>query len=293
MNFASEAPAKLLTGPAFKALRQTPYWLTFNRPSELVTIGALGVSPIIAMTVTGDGPNEVAEFGHVASENPTPALLELFVNDGRGDIPLQSSGVKMDTIAGDGINPYRLCETLFINELQDLKARITNLSEESLTVRFAAMGGRNDYPSLDASGKLALIRATEKNRLTYPFFYVPDDSKISLAANGASESSIALDLDYDFELFQLSAVSSGTYTINVRDSNTGEPLILAPQDGTYEIDSRLLFGTGKFPMKYHCKHLFRAGQKIIINVTDTSGEDNTIYPTFAGRKVAQRLWRVY
>lgn len=278
------------TAGAMKRALLTPYWLTTNQPDETISVAGLGISDILSFGVSGNATAEAIAFAGDFTNASTDFLVMLMTNDGALDIPLCSNSVHAATIFGTNLNPYRLPESLYIDNERRLKVKLTNLSPLTNDARLAIRATRNAIVTVDPAADLAGLKLREKARLTFPFLYTFDDGKADLNAGQTADFAVTTDAEFDFQLYQISGVASGPYDIDVLDANTGESILNAMGDNHFQISDELVVGTAAFPFRLHQPRLYRAAQKMIVRLTNTHPDANTIYITFGGRKLAKRLW---
>ncbi len=270
-----------------------PFWLTTNQPDNIVTVAAQDTTEIISCGVNGNAPAELFELAYESSQSGQ-ALIQLETNDGERDLALCKSPVHIATIFGvnaRGFEPYRLPETLLVSEMRRLKITVTNLATDANVIRFAMNATRDRNLAPDPKDALAKAKETDKTRLTYPYFYTGDKGAFVMAPNETREESITIDSSYDFRLCQISGLSDGPYSLNIYDAETGESLINALGDTSYNVASTLLVGDGSYPLRFHVPRIIRAASKLIVRITNLSETANTIYLTLGGINLARQMWR--
>jgi hypothetical protein len=220
-----------------------------------------------------------AEF----SETDGQALVELLAQDGDTELALCSSAAHIGCIFGTNEMPYPLPALLRIGEGRALKIKLSNLINDVNVLRLCVRSGQDanvasvDKPSADAM----------RQRLTYPFFCVPDGGCVALTPLQQVDITLTLDGDADFRLKQISGLSDGAYRINIIDANSGEGIVLGPSDTTYRIDSGMMVGTRTYPWRLRVPRTFMAGQKLILSLEDVSGQANTVWLALAGEKIVR------
>lgn len=285
MKTLNTKPDGTITGVRKSAFGELPFSLVTNQPSNSIVVPANGTSPYVSFTVNQDGPINLTEM---AIDSTGSCLVKLQTFDGKDSIDICSCGIHSGTIFGSGRQPYPLPEVLYIDELRRIDASIQDISGAQNTVRLNLRGYQSTYPVDDPNGDLRKDKEV-KNRLSIPFFYTFDGGQIALTALGVSNQAIEVRAEHNFQLFQISGVSTGAFTLDIVNGNTGESLFNAPGDQHYQIDSGLVVGNANFPFRLHTPRLFKRNQKIIINMTDTSNAPNTIFLTLAGRACAYDL----
>jgi len=270
-----------------RSLGEQPFFLETDNPNNIATIPANGVLGPVPLTVSGMGPAQIFAMGHEKTSN---CLVLLEISDGTTTIALSNYACHISTIFGNGLKPYRLPQTIYVDEMRRLRATLTDLSGSSNNVRLALQCQRFLNPVQDPDASLARARLQQKQFITQPYWYTFTNGRVDLTASGTSEQSITIDEQRDFQLLQISATSTGSFTCDIIDSGTGESLIDAPSGQHYEIANNILFGTGNFPLKFKAPHTFRHGQKIIVRLTDTSVAANTVFIALGGRFIINRMW---
>lgn len=285
MKTLNTKPDGSITGVRKSAFGELPFSLVTNQPSNSIVVPANGTSPYVSFTVNQDGPINLTKF---SIDSTGACLVKLSTFDGKDTIDICSSGIHSGTIFGSGAKPYPLPEVLYIDELRRIDASIQDISGAANTVRLNMQGYQSMYPVQDPDGEIRKDKEV-KNRLVLPFFYTFDGGGFAMTALQAVSQAIEVHADHNFQLFQISGVSTGTFTLDIVNGNTGESLFNAPGDQHYQIDSGLVVGSANFPFRLHTPRLFKRNQKIIINMTDTSGVGNTVFLTLAGRACAYDL----
>lgn len=272
------------------ALLSGPFQLTTNFPSNAIVLAANGGSNWLSASVSGEGPQYLTALG-ASKTGIFRAQMRFF--DGQKSVPLTSGGLHSSAFIGNGLNPYPFPVPLLINDLRRLDVFLTDLSAAANTVRLAFRSSQWKFVQQDPDGK-EREQQEIPNRLAYPFFYCLDGGQFGvgqtpLGANAAAQATVTILSGQDFQLFQISGISTGSFTLDIVDANTGESLFNAPGDNHVQQDSALIVGTNFFPFRFNKGHLFRRGQKLLVNLTDTSGNPNQIDLVFGGKACASYL----
>lgn len=287
-------PNGKITGVNARRLGHLPFMLLPNPPDNKIVVAANQAAAPILMSVSGDGP---AQGVALMAVRDRACKISLQVEDGQNTRALMNAPIHLDCIFGTGENltfkPYRLPEALYLDEGRSIVVFLTNLTAVQANVYLGMQCERMLNPvDPQLSAEEEKRRAAERTYRSLPYFYTVDGGVITLTASATAQKVVTIDQDNHFQLFQLSATSTGTFTIDILDATTGESIITAPQGRHYEIDSRMLFGTNQFPFRFHQPRMFRAGQKLIVNVTDTSVAGNDIYLAMGGRAIARSMGRI-
>lgn len=271
-----------------KVIAEMPYFLLTNEPNNTVNVPANQASIMNVMTVSGEGPASIVSLGH----EKTGALRVLLqIQDGRTQYGLMNGAVHIDTIMGNGLQPYRFSEALYIDELRSVQIVFTDISGLANTVRVCALANRMLSQQVDTTLTRIRKRMSEQQYLSMPYWYTLDQGPITVAGGASVQQTITVGQDHHFQIFKFSAVSTGLFSIDIIDSQKGESIITGPQGVHYEIGSDILFGNANFPFVLHEPRLVQVGQRLLVNITDLSGAPNTIHLTLGGRALKVRMWR--
>jgi hypothetical protein len=291
-----EVPDGRILGIDRRRMYERPFALLTNPPANAVAITANQSSAQVSLSVAGAGPLEITGL---AAKRTGAALVSLMVQDGRTQRIIMSGAVHIDTIFGNatlagsnGFLPYKLPETLFVDELRSLIAQFTDISGSDNTVYPALHGVR--YTKLQNDPRLIRMRQrmAQREYMSLPFWYTFDSrSNVVLTALASGSYPITIGNDHHFDLQTITAVSTGAFSLNLVDSATGESIIDAPSGNNYGVSSELMIGNASYPFKLHEPILFLSSQKLIATITDLSNSGNTIYLTFGGSAIANRQWR--
>lgn len=266
------------------AMLTTPFQLCTNFPNNVIALLANQSSNWLSMSVNEDGP---MYFSALGAQQAGAFRLQMRIFDGQKTIPLTSGGLHSGAFCGTGLNPYPFPEALLVNEMRRIDVMLTDISGANQNVKLALRGSQWKYPTPDPTGELR-DQASIPNRLAYPMFYCTDGGQIQLAGNAAIEATVTILTSHDFFLQQISGVSTGAFSINIQDANSGESIYNQPGDANASQDSALLVGTNIFPFSM-VGRMFKSGQKLIVKLTDTSGNPNNIDLVFGGKACARYL----
>lgn len=286
-----------------------PFWLV-TEPAVL-TLAAEAVTDLIPMPLDNKGHFEIVDAFYQSSQaagftvelfipgnvqaSITPALRPFLMNreihvstfaSGGGTTPAY------ETITGGNAGrPYRWPETYFLNMDDGAKcifARFRNLSTSENVIRFALHGLRWNH--IQAPTKVAdRIQAIQRGRApSFPFFYTTD-ALVELLASATTEFTIRFDDVSWTEVFKMSRVSTGRFTVLISESATGKRLMGGENATTAEIGipirDDLVFGDGEFPFLMWESNLFEPNYKLTFELTDLTGSQNDIWLTLATRKI--------
>lgn len=279
-------------------LNEIPYFLMTNPPANALTIPALASSPPTIISISGEGP--AAVFGLTAQRTGVAKVL-LQIQDGPKIRALMNRACHIDTIFGNytnsvfGNRAYYLPEALYIDEERAVIATITDLSNAVNTVRLNMEAER--LLTRRYEHQLANIRARMDKRqyLTLPKFYTFDNGSSTLAAaiGATNTETITISGDAHFELFKFSVVAQqglDSFSMNIIDAVTGEPLIDAPLGATTNLKASMIVGNAGFPMNFHEPRFFSIRSKLLVTLVNRVALPNEIFLTLGGRDLADRMW---
>jgi len=271
-----------------RRLNEMPYFLLTNPPNNSVALLANQASPMQVCTISGEGPAQIVSLAH---EKTGVCRVFLQIQDGQIQRGLMNGACHIDTIMGTGAQPYPLAEALYIDELRSLQCSFTDISGAGNAVRVMALATRYLTQQADPSLERIRKRMDARQYISMPYWYTLDNGPVVVGAGATVQQTITVGQDHHFQLFQMSAVSTGLFDINIVDTQRGESLISAPQDVNYAIGSELIIGNGNFPFRFHEPRLVQVGQRLVVTLTDRTGAPNTIHLTLGGRALAVRMWR--
>jgi hypothetical protein len=280
-------------------LYEIPFILGTNTPSAQVPLavasGGVGGDNqgVAEMRVSGEGPVQVTQltaYRNVATNKE--CLVQLLIRDGTEQYAIMNAPVHIDTIFGSRGEAYPLPEALYIDENRTLSASFYDLTGTPTTnyARISAQAGK--YTRLRDDPKRAVVekRLQRDQMIAVPYFYTFDSSKVVLTALQALNRDVSISPIHNFEIHQLSAVSTGTFSMDIVDVAKGESIINAPQNTSYKLPDTLMFGDNQHPFRFHEPIMTFGGQRLQISIQDTSGSANTVYITLAGRAIKVRQW---
>jgi hypothetical protein len=316
-----------VTGVNLKRIAEMPFFLLPNSPQNQLVIPAGQSLQQIPATVSGEGPAQIQELalerelstslgqgvdGNNGRYPVTPgtaspvsatsiyvATVLLQIQDGQGMRPLMNGAAHVDTIFGNylpGNKGYPLAEALYMDEQRQLLFSVTdlaNISGVTNNLRPLLTTQRLLSRIFDKDTSKARARMDKRQYLSMPYFYVLDNGFSTLAPGGTNVETISIGQDAHFELFQLTAVATGglgSFLINIVEQDTGESIFDAPQGVSFPVSSGLVVGSASFPVRLHEPRFFEMRTKLLVTLTDVSGNANVVYLTLGGRALADKMW---
>ena len=184
----------------------------------------------------------------------------------------------VDTIFGDGQEPFILPESIFLEKRQSLQILCTDLSGQVNNIR-PVFGGQRIFsdrirdPKVDKYLRNRILRA----RVMLPYM-CPLDEDVTLTALQANRDIyFTQDTVAHFEVQKLTFSSDGAFKFKIYDE-TGQELT------SDWIHSAAGLGTAAEPYIFYSPLVIRAGGIVRFVVTDLSNDANTIYLTLTGRE---------
>ncbi len=283
-------PDGRVAGVDKRRLYEAPFFLCTDPPNNNVASLAVQTSAETAMRVSGEGPVQMTQFGAVRDATHGAALVQLYMHDGSQRIQLSNVPLHIDTLFGPGGQMYPLPEGLYTDESRAFSITFTDLTGSGTASRICCVGAK--YTQLQADPSLVRVKERLKASefLSTPQFYGVNDGKVVLTAYSTAQYTIQITGGQNFDFHQLSAISTGSFLLNIVDMAKGESIINAPRNGNYSLPSSLFVGNGSYPYRFHEPILTFGGQTLLVTLTDTSGAGNTVYLTLGGVALKVRKW---
>ncbi len=273
-----------------RRLYEYPFFLLTDPPNNDVTSTANLTSPETTMRVSGEGPVQLTQLGAVRDATHGAVLVWLKMKDGSQQIKISNVPLHIDTIFGVGGQMYPLPEGMYVDEDRALSMAFTDLTGSGTLSRVCAVGAKYTQLQNDPSLTRVKERLKASEFLSAPQFYGINDGKAVLTAFQTLQFTILLNGSQNFEIHQLSAVSTGDFLLNIVDMAKGESIINAPRNGNYPLPASLFVGNGSNPYRFHEPILTFGGQTLLVTLVDTSGAPNTVYLTLGGVALKVRQW---
>lgn len=184
--------------------------------------------------------------------------------------------VHVDTVFGDGMEPFILPESIFTGRREPLLFRATDLSGSTNAIRPVFHGQRiiterARDPKVDAY----LLERQVRSRYALPYL-CPLDENPELTADQQSEFTFTQDARGHFEVRKLTYKSTGDFKFKITDE-TGQSL------SNNWVHASAGLGTAHEPFILAGPWVIKAGGNVKVEIKDLSGSANTIYLTLSGR----------
>ena len=295
-----------------RRLYETPFFLLTSPPRNDIVVASVDSSAAAAMRVSAEGPMQLTELGAVFDKTHGDVLVRMYMRDGSGTDMIMNSPCHIRTIFGPGGQMYPLPEGLFIDEERALSIVFSSLDPQPppppapqpppgnpTSARICAVGAKYSQLELDPQLRRVKERLAISQFLTSPYFYTLDSGFATVPPLSTIQVEVEIGSQHNFEIHQFSAVSDGTFNLDIVDLSKGESIINAPRGTHYGVPSTLLLGSGAHPYRLHEPVMVFAGQRLLVTLTDTSNlvvpappnpQGNRVFLTLGGNAVKARMW---
>ena len=271
-----------------RKLYEYPFFLTPTNPNVAITVPAGQATDVLQAPVSGEGPAQIETLSY---QRTGACQVRLGVQDGELMRYISNRFIHADTIFGNGQRAFSLPEALFVDETRSLAMIWSDLSGETNTVRPIFGTARYTKPETDPILEKVRSRMDFRQYMSAPYFYTLDAQVATIGAGQTAQGTITVGTDHNFEVLKITGLSTGRYTFQITDINTGEPFFDGFGGGGIQVENTLVVGTPGFPYTLKEKRFWSAGTKLLVEVTDISGAPNAVFLTLSGRMIATRMWR--
>ena len=269
-------------------LSEIPFHFVTNPPNTAVVVPSDQTSAPLIISVSGEGP---AEIDTLAVQRTGTALVMMRIMDGNTPRAIMNGPVHLDNIFGSGRQPFVLPESLYIDEEQKLLITFTDQSGAQNTIRPALHASRYLKEIYDPNLIITRRRLRRRQYLSVPYFYTTNIAPVAIGAGLSVQATIDIGTDHHFDLWKISAVSTGRFSLQITDATTGEPLIEGFDGTAFPISSGLFIGDANFPWNLAEPRQYKKGTRLLLDFTDLSAAPNSVFLTLSGRMIADRMWR--
>ena len=300
-------PALILDADGHPQVNPLKKWVnpyTLVTDPGVITLAAGEVSQPIPMVIDGKGHFEIFD-AFFASSQAAGFTVTLFDADSFGGpdtrpilmnrevhvASIASGGGATLPISGSfpastsGGRPYRWPETFWMDVSSEKKgamivAVFRNLADAENTIRFELHGRRWYY--MQAEEKVArrmeeIFRGRPKS---LPYFWTTDEIIALAPLADVQAFQMRLGDDAWSELHKLTVVATNqNFDFLLRETSSGRKFM------DQAIRAALVFGSGEFPFILGESSILEPNMKLTAEFLYTAGATNTIWATFAGRKV--------
>jgi len=271
-----------------RKLMEVPYFLMTNPTQNIVQLPANGSVAGVMCNVSSDGPAEV--IAHSA-ESTGEYTVVMRIRDGVESRQICNAPIHNLLIAGNNLTPYRLPESLLIDEMRGLEIDFADLSGSTNNVRFVSQAVRYLEIMDDPKAERLRVRMRRRQHLSYPYYYGFEGvGHARLAAGAAGNFPISIGEDH-FEMMTLAYWGRQGQNIDLQiiDVTRGEPLIDAFGGDYYAINARLLAFDARFCYRLCEPRMLMGGSKLVVQVRNNEALQNDIYICLGGRALAHRI----
>lgn len=259
-----------------------PYWLTPNNTTlnssnpEEIEMAASAQSAQVAIYSVEEGAIEIKDFACYR----TGACLVEIMDDARKQ-RITGRPCHVDTIFGDGMEPFTLNESLFLRKNEAILMSATDLT--------AAQGGNDIRPvfhgqrimaerARDASVDKYIEERAIRSRYVMPFL-CPLDEDPAIDADATEDVYFTQQSISHFEVRKLTYSSTGAFKFKIVDES-GNQLC------NDWIHSSAALGTASEPYVLATPWIIQAGGQVRFTIKDLAGgSGNQIYMTLCGRQL--------
>jgi hypothetical protein len=133
-------------------------------------------------------------------------------------------------------------------------------------------------------------RMQAQEYLSMPYFYTLDEGAVTLTGLQTLNKEITISSEFNFDIHQLTVYSTGRFSLDIIDLTKGESIIQAPSNTHYLVPDRMLCGDNSYPYRLEMPWLVFAGQRLEVQLQDTSGATNTIWLVLGGSHMKVAKW---
>lgn len=271
-----------------RKLMEIPYFLMTNQTQNIVAIPANGSVAAVCCNVSSDGPAEV--LAH-ASESTGQYTVVMRIRDGVDTRQITNGPIHNLLIAGNNLMPYRLAESLLVDEARGIEMDFADISGAPNNVRFVSHAVRYLEIMDDPKAERLRVRMRRRQHLSFPFYYGFEGVGYAQLATGATGNyPITIGSDH-FELTTISYFGSTGQNVDLQivDVTRGEPLIDAFGGDYYAINARLMAFDARFAYRLCEPRLIMGGSKLVVQVRNNEAVTNNIYIALGGRVLACQI----
>ncbi len=271
-----------------RRLMEVPFFLLTNPTQNSVAVPANGASGPVVCRVSDDGPAEVVALAGTSTGNFT---MSMKIRDGMGDRKLMNVPIHVQTLWGTNFSPYRLPESLLIDETRGIDIEYHDRSGATNNVRMAAQAVRYLEIMDDPKAERLRVRMRRRQHLSYPMWYGFEGVGYAELAAGAAGNFPITILEDHFDLHTISiwGTTSQDIDIQIIDVTKGEPLIDAFDGDTYLVNAGMLGWTADYAYRLNEPRLFMSNSKLVVQLRNNGVGTNRIYLALGGRGLAHRI----
>lgn len=253
----------------------TPKNTTLNSADpEEIEMAASSNSARVSIYSSEEG---ILEITHLSCYRTAACLVDL-ADDARKQ-RITGRPCHVDTVFGDGQEPFLLNESLFLRKNQSILMQATDLSADANDIRPVFTGQRVlAERARDEKVDNYIVEREKRARYVLPFL-CPLDEEPALSTSAEADYYYTQQSIAHFEVRKLTFSSSGTFKFKITDE-TGTELT------NDWIHSSAVLGTAMEPFILPTPWVIQAGGKVRFRIKDLGTvSTNTIYMTLCGRSL--------
>jgi len=271
-----------------RKLMTIPYFLLTNPTQNIVALPASGSVGGVMCNVSSEGPAEILAHAYESTGDFTVFMR---IMDGVDNREICNAPIHCRLIAGNNLQPYRLPESLLVDEMRGIEIDFADLSGAPNNVRFVSHGVRYLEIMDDPKAERLRVRMRRRQHLSFPYYYGFEGVGYArLAAGATGNYPITIGEDH-FEFMTLAYYGDAGQNVDFQiiDVTRGEPLIDAFGGDYYMVNGRLLAFDARFAYRFCEPRLIMGGSKLVVQVRNNEAVENDIYICLGGRALAYRI----
>lgn len=271
-----------------RKLMEIPYFLMTNPTQNIVALPANGSVAGVMCNVSSEGPAEV--IAH-ASQSTGQYTVVMRIRDGAENRQITNAPIHNLLIAGNNLLPYRLPESLLVDEMRGIEMDFADISGAPNNVRFVHHAVRYLEIMDDPKAERLRVRMRRRQHLSFPFYYGFEGVGYArLAAGAVGNYPITIGEDH-FELMTIAYWGVGGQNVDLQiiDVTRGEPLVDAFGGDYYAINAQLMSFDARNAYRLCEPRMIMGGSKLVVQVRNNEVASNDIYIALGGRALAYRI----
>lgn len=260
------------------------YWLVPTPVADVAVTVAAGGSAELHFIIDTQGH---FDWAYIIGTSTAPYTLDFF--DAGSNRRLQNQPIHSTTIVGSAKRPFRLPEPYFFNvgdSQRDLIVTVRNVVPVTAenVIRLALYGRRFYHKEAPPQVAKDLAEQFGGGWRTYSYFLTPKETKAdgtvtAVAASGIASFTFDMDRNADTDLHKLMVASTGAFKFTIRERATNRFIMNG------EVHSAMGWGNAEFPFYFADSYLLERDKQLLVDVTDLSAAENSIYLTMAGKRL--------
>lgn len=228
------------------------------------------------------------DWAYIVGQQNNPYLIEFF--DPGTSRRLHNRPMHSTNVVGSGRRPFRLPEPYFFNvgdAQREMIVTVTRLTADVTDAQLTLYGRRFYHKEAPPDVGQEINRKFGEGWRTYSYFLMPreyaNDGIPPVLGPGASTVfTFEMDNTADTDLHKLMSTSTGAFSFALRERDTNRTI----SNGV--ISSVNGWGNAEFPFYFADSFLLERQKQLLCEITDLSGQNNSIFLTIAGRRLQYR-----